>query len=135
MPRPGGKDFGLAICDSDPTCTQLHGNCAHPSICIRVLFTGPLLCLKRLLEITLNLQHICSVKCMRKFSVTIINTLQYSNASVKHQNSTAYNFTSLLGAISEKYFSIFYSTYTRDHIYRCWPLVSINLSRPIFILP
>lgn len=79
--------------------------------------------------------YVSSYKGMCKFSSTIRKIWRYSNASVKNQNSIAYNFTSLLGAISEKYCSIFNSTYTRDHIYRCWPLVSINLSKPIFMLP
>lgn len=73
-------------------------------------------------------------KCTSKFSSAIIKMLLYRNASVKNQNFIAYNFTSLLGAISEKYHSIFNSTYARDHIYGCWPLLSINLSNPIFIL-
>lgn len=53
---------------------------------------------------------------MHEFIITIVKILQDRNASVKHQNSTACNFTSLLGEISVKYCSIFNSTYTRDHI-------------------
>lgn len=61
LPWPSKKHFGLAVCDSNLTRIQLYSNCVHQSIYIHTSVTGSLLCLKHLLEITLNLQHICSV--------------------------------------------------------------------------
>lgn len=117
------------------TCTHLYSNCACWSICTNVFGTGSLLCPWNNLEPSANMQETCTYvdACM---SSSLPSERFYSIEMLQLSIKTP-QLVILLHCLGKflRNTVVFLTVHIWETIHCCWPLVSVNLSKPIFILP